>query len=161
MRLVAVAVLWSSTALACSCGWAGFAHAFASSTVAFEGVSESDPFESNYTDYIYRIRVTKVLRGEVASVVYVHTPVSTRGHFPAIGDPWIFLPTPDDWFGYRTAGCDGSSPLNKLSVSERALLSGGHAPVGRPTLLIVSACLVGAVLSVISWAIIKRRRARG
>lgn len=160
MRWVTIAVLWSSTTLACACGWAGFAHAFASSTVAFEGVVESDPFESNYTDYVYRIRVTKVHKGEVASVVYVRTPASTCGLYPAIGDPWIFLPREEDWFGYRTAGCDGSTALSELSASDRALLSGGYTPVSRPTILVVSASLVGIVLSVISWKIIKRRRTR-
>ncbi len=160
MRWVAMAVFWSSSALACTCGWAGFAHALASSSVAFEGVSENDPFESNYTDYIYRIRVTRVHKGEVASVVYVRTPASTCGLYPAIGDPWIFLPRENDWLGYRTAGCDGSTALSDLSPAERALLGAGYAPLSSPPLLVVSASLVGVVLVAISWGIIKRRRAR-
>ncbi|MGV3622722.1 MAG: hypothetical protein ACO1OB_18025 [Archangium sp.] len=91
MRWLVLLQLWSAgCAIACSCPWAGFAHAFAWSSVAFEGVSESEPFESNYTGYIYRVRVTKVLKGDVASVVYVRTPASTCGHYPALGDPWIF-----------------------------------------------------------------------
>lgn len=155
-----MAVVWSSSALACSCGWEGFAHALASRAVAFEGVSESDPFESNYTDYLYRIRVTKVHKGEVASVVYVRTPASTCGHYPAIGEPWVFLPGEEDWFGYRTAGCDGSMPLSHLSPAESALLQGGYSPVSSRTVLVASASLVGVALSVISWTIIKRRRAR-
>lgn len=91
-------------------------------------------------------------------MVYVRTPASTCGQYPAIGEPWVFVPAYEDWAGYLIHGCDGSMPLSLLSASERALLSRGYPPVGRPALVFAVVGLVVAALVLVSLAIRMRRR---
>jgi hypothetical protein len=152
--LVLAIGLWASEVLACSCpGWVDFAHELARKPVVFEGVVEGSP-----TDRTYRVRVTRVLKGDVAPVVVVRTEPGPCAITPAIGESWLFLPAEADWFGFLTHQCDGSSVLSELDPGDRALLSVGHAPTWNRPLAWAAGSVLVAVLGLVGFGIFRRRQ---
>ncbi len=160
MRLAVLAALFSSSAaLACTCPWPGYARAFATSGVAFEGVADSDGFDVPFNNQFGTvIRVTRVFKGEVAPYVIVTSVNSTCGNFALRGSPMVFLISPelDGVFSYETYGCDGTLELSRLTPSELAVLGPGKPPTPRSPLPAVVALSI--LLTLMGWLL--RRRAK-
>lgn len=158
--LVASLLLSSSLALACACPALDFAHGVAASAVIFEGVVDDDPFESDYTDYVYVIRVTRVFKGDVRERVFATTDVSTCGVFPPRGDPWVFMFHPEavGRFSYELSPCGiRSSPVSFLAASELASLGPGHPPRETPTRLLAASLLLTFGLAAVAWRVRRHR----